>query len=84
VEASAVFSFKREKIFKLFEQEPALGLHMYRRLLVIIKNRLDYRTSQFRMAIMNHPDMQHLFGHQKPATPEKAPEPTNFETPSPA
>ena len=64
VEPSAVYSFKREKIFNLFEQDPAMGLRMYRRLLVIIKKRLDYRTGQFRKAIVNHPDMQHLFSNQ--------------------
>jgi len=81
VEPSEVFSFKRDKIFKLFEQDPALGLLMYQRLLVIIKKRLDYRTSQFRMAIVNHPDMQNIFGHQKPAVLDNAPEQTNFEPP---
>jgi len=60
-EPSEVFSFKREKIFKLFEQDPEMGLIMHQRLLVIIKKRLDYRTEQFRQAIMNHPDMQNLF-----------------------
>ena len=66
VEPSVVYSFKREKINKLFEQDPEMGLSMYRRLLVIIKKRLDYRTSQFRKAIMNHPDMQSLFGNKRP------------------
>jgi CRP-like cAMP-binding protein len=61
VEPSEVFSFKREKILKLFENDPEMGYRMYQRLLVIIKKRLDYRTEQFRQAIMNHPDMQNLF-----------------------
>ena len=61
VEPSKVYSFKREKIHKLFEQDPEMGLRMYQRLLVIIKKRLDYRTDQFRKAIMDHPDMQGLF-----------------------
>ncbi len=60
-EPSEVFSFKREKIFKLFDQDPEMGFIMHQRLLVIIKKRLDYRTEQFRQAIMNHPDMQNLF-----------------------
>ena len=81
VEPSEVFSFKRDKIFKLFEQDPALGLHMYQRLMVIIKKRLDYRTSQFRMAIVNHPDMHNLFGHQKPVVLDNMPEQTHFEPP---
>lgn len=63
-EPSEIYSFKREKIKKLFEQDPELGLRMHQRLLVIIKKRLDYRTGQFRKAIMNHPDMQNLFGSE--------------------
>ncbi|MGD8990259.1 MAG: cyclic nucleotide-binding domain-containing protein [Desulfobacterales bacterium] len=61
VEPSEIYSFKRDKIQKLFEQDPEIGLRMYKRLLVIIKKRLDYRTGQFRQAIKHHPDMQNLF-----------------------
>jgi len=61
VEPSEIYSFKRDKIQKLFVQDPEMGLRMYQRLLVIIKKRLDYRTGQFRQAIKNHPDMQNLF-----------------------
>ena len=61
VEPSEIYSFKRDKIQKLFEQDPEMGLRMYKRLLVIIKKRLDHRTGQFRQAIKNHPDMQNLF-----------------------
>ncbi len=60
-EPSEVFSFKREKIQKLFQQDPEMGLIMHQRLLVIIKKRLDYRTEQFYQAIRHHPDMQKLF-----------------------
>ncbi len=56
-----VFSFKSEKIKKLFDDDPEMGLRFYRRLLVIIKKRLDIRTEQIRQAIKNHPDMQPLF-----------------------
>ena len=61
VELSEVFSFKRDKICKLFQRDPEMGFRFYQRLLVIIKKRLDYRTGQFRQAITNHPDMQRLF-----------------------
>jgi len=61
VEPSEVLSFKREKINRMMEQNPAMGLILYQRLMVIIKKRLDYRTEQFRQAIMNHPEMQQLF-----------------------
>ena len=59
--ASEVLSFKPEKVQKLFEADPEMGLLMYRRLVIIIKKRLDIRTEQFRQAIKNHPDMQSMF-----------------------
>ena len=61
VEPSEALSFKRSKINALFSQDPEMGLRFYRRLLVIIKKRLDIRTEQFREAIKNHPDMYELF-----------------------
>jgi CRP-like cAMP-binding protein len=61
VELSEVLSFKRDKICKLFRSDPEMGFRFYQRLLIIIKKRLDYRTEQFRRAIMHHPDMQQLF-----------------------
>ena len=61
VEPSEVLSFKREKIDRMIQQNPQMGLILYQRLLVIIKKRLDYRTEQFRQAIMNHPEMHQLF-----------------------
>jgi CRP-like cAMP-binding protein len=60
IEPSEIYSFKRDKISKLFEQDPEMGFHIYQRLLEIIKKRLDYRTGQFRHAIADHPDMQNL------------------------
>jgi CRP-like cAMP-binding protein len=61
IEPSEIYSFKRDKINNLFEQDPKMGYLMYQRLLEIIKKRLDYRTGQFRQAIEDHPDMQNLF-----------------------
>jgi CRP-like cAMP-binding protein len=60
-EPSEVFSFKTAKVQQLYRQNPEMGLRMHKRLLVIIKKRLDIRTEQFRQAIMHHPDMQALF-----------------------
>ena len=60
-EPSEVFSFKAEKIWNLFQQDPKMALRMHERILVIIKKRLDIRTEQLRQAIKNHPDMQSLF-----------------------
>ncbi len=61
VEFSDVFSFRRERIRQQFEHDPEMGFRFYQRLLVIIKKRLDYRSEQFRQALVNHPDMQGLF-----------------------
>ena len=61
VEPCEVFSFKREKIHALIERDHALGLCLYKRLLVVLKKRYDHRTEQFRQAIMNHPDILALF-----------------------
>lgn len=61
VESSDVLSFRGEKIRQLFERNPEMGFRFYQRLLVIIKKRLDYRSEQFRQAIVHHPDMQNLF-----------------------
>lgn len=59
-EPSEVFSFKAEKIHKLFQQDPEMGLRMYRRLVVIVKKRLDIHREQVKQAIKNHPDMQQI------------------------
>jgi len=61
IEPSEIYSFTRDKINKLFKQDPEMGFLMYQRLLELIKTRLDYRTAQFRQAIKDHPDMQNLF-----------------------
>ena len=47
-EPCEVFSFKRQEINVLIEENPVLGLRLYRRLLVVLKKRFDYRTEQFR------------------------------------
>jgi CRP-like cAMP-binding protein len=60
-EPCEVFSFKREKIHALIERDHALGLCLYKRLMVVLKKRYDQRTEQFRQAIMNHPEIQALF-----------------------
>ena len=60
-EPCEIYSFKSEKIKKLFEDNPDMGYRVYQRLLVIIKKRYDSRTEQFRKAIVQHPDMKDLF-----------------------
>jgi CRP/FNR family cyclic AMP-dependent transcriptional regulator len=61
IEPSEIYSFRRDKINKLFEEDPEMGFRMYQRLLELIKTRLDYRTGQFQQAIKDHPDLQNLF-----------------------
>ncbi|MDJ0781853.1 MAG: cyclic nucleotide-binding domain-containing protein [Desulfosarcinaceae bacterium] len=58
---SEVFSFTSVKAHRLFRQYPEIGMRLHKRLLVIIKKRLEIRTEQFRQAITHHPDMQVLF-----------------------
>ena len=56
-----VYSFTSKKIESLFRDDPEMGLRFYRRLLVIIKKRLDIRTEQFAKAIRNHPECSPCF-----------------------
>ena len=60
-EPCEIYSFKSEKITRLFENNPYMGYRVYQRLLVIIKKRYDSRTQQFKKAILQHPDMKGLF-----------------------
>lgn len=60
-EPSEVYSFNRDQILRLFELDSEMALRMYKRVLVIMKKRLAYRTQQFQKAIINHPDLQELF-----------------------
>lgn len=60
-EAADVFSFRREKIWQLMEQDHSMGFVLMQRLLRIVKNRLDNRTVQLLRLIKSHPDMQALF-----------------------
>ncbi len=60
VEPCKVFSFRREKIKALFEQDHSLGYVMSQRLLRILKQRLNIRTAQFIKTIKHHPDLVDL------------------------
>ncbi len=59
-EPCKVFSFRREKIKALLDQDHSLGYIMSQRLLRILKKRLDIRTQQFTKTIMHHPDLVDL------------------------
>ncbi len=55
-----VFSFRREKIMALMEQDHSLGYIMSQSLLRILKKRIDIRTEQFIKTIKHHPDLLDL------------------------
>ncbi len=55
-----VFSFRREKIKALLEQDHSLGYIMRQSLLRILKKRLDIRTEQFIKTIKHHPDLLNI------------------------
>ena len=59
-EASKVFSFRDQKIKKLFEEDHSLGFIMSQRLLRIMKKRYDIRTEQFIKTIRHHPEISKL------------------------
>ena len=59
-EPCKVFSFRREKIKALLEQDHSLGYIISQRLLRILKQRLDIRTAQFIKTIKHHPDLVDL------------------------
>lgn len=60
-EACEVFSFRREKILRLLNDDRSMGYLVNQRLLGVMKSRLDHRTQQFLRAIENHPDTKVLF-----------------------
>jgi len=56
-----VFSFRREKIIRLLNEDHSMGYLLNQRLLQVVKKRLDHRTEQFLRAIEHHPDTKVLF-----------------------
>lgn len=59
-EPCQVYSIRAEKIRDLLNNDHEMAFHFHQRLLWVIKNRLDHRTSQFVTVLRNHPDIESL------------------------
>ncbi len=55
-----VYSMQSAKLKSLFSEDPQIGHLFMQRLLWVVKNRLDHRTSQFMTVLRNHPDIENL------------------------
>ena len=59
-EPCQVYSIRAEKIRNLLNSDHELAFLFHQRLMWVIKNRLDHRTSQFVTVLRNHPDIEIL------------------------
>jgi CRP-like cAMP-binding protein len=59
-EPCQVYSIRAEKIRHLLKNDYEMAYLFNQRLLWIVKNRLDHRTSQFVTVLRNHPDIESL------------------------
>jgi len=59
-EPCQVYSIRAEKIRNLLTSDHEMAYLFHQRLLWVIKNRLDHRTSQFVTVLRNHPDIESL------------------------
>ena len=59
-EPCQVYSIRSDKIRHLLEKDHEMAALFYLRLLWVVKNRLDHRTSQFVTVLRNHPDIESL------------------------
>ena len=59
-EPCEVFSIRATKLKSLIMDDAQIGFLFMRRLLQVIKTRLDHRTSQFLTVLRNHPDIENL------------------------
>jgi len=59
-EPCQVYSIRSDKIRNLLEKDHDMAFIFYQRLLWVVKNRLDHRTSQFVTVLRNHPDIESL------------------------
>ena len=59
-EPCQVYSIRSDKIRHLLEKDHEMATIFYLRLLWVVKNRLDHRTSQFVTVLRNHPDIESL------------------------
>ena len=59
-EPCQVYSVRSDKIRNFLEKDHEMASIFYQRLLWVVKNRLDHRTSQFVTVLRNHPDIESL------------------------
>lgn len=59
-EPCEVYSLRSSKLKTLITDDPQMGYLFMQRLLRVVKNRLDHRTSQFMTVLRNHPDIENL------------------------
>ena len=59
-EPCQVYSIRAEKIRNLLKSDYEMAYLFNQRLIWIVKNRLDHRTSQFVTVLRNHPDIESL------------------------
>lgn len=59
-EPCEVYSIRGVKIRALIDEDPHMGYIFTRRLLWVVKNRLDHRTRQLVQVLKNHPDIGNL------------------------
>jgi CRP-like cAMP-binding protein len=55
-----VYSMRSAKLKSMLTENPQIGFLFMQRLLWVVKNRLDHRTSQFMTVLRNHPDIENL------------------------
>jgi len=59
-EPCLVYSIRSEKMLNLLDNDHEMAYIFYQRLLWVVKDRLDHRTSQFVTVLRNHPDIESL------------------------
>jgi CRP-like cAMP-binding protein len=59
-EPCEVYAIESVQLKSLLSEDPHVGYLFMTRLLWVVKNRLDHRTSQFMTVLRNHPDIENL------------------------
>jgi CRP-like cAMP-binding protein len=59
-EPCEVYSLESAQLRSMLSEDPQIGYLFTQRLLWVVKNRLDHRTSQFMTVLRNHPDIENL------------------------
>lgn len=59
-EPCEVYALQSSELKSLLSADPQIGYLFMQRLLMVVKSRLDHRTSQFMTVLRNHPDIENL------------------------